>query len=118
MDDLLDRPLCDHERGGDRGVVLALCHLLERLALARRQLVERRVAPGASRDECFDDLRVDDRSSARDFTDRARQLRGVSHAVLEQIAATVGALLEQRERVFRSGELAEHDHARLGIRLP
>ena len=41
MDDLLHRALGDHERGRDRRVRLPLRHLLERLALACRQLVER-----------------------------------------------------------------------------
>ena len=86
--------LVRNERLGDRRVALALGDLGEHLALARRQLVERRaLAPRAARvDERLDDLRVDHRAAVGDRADRRRQLGAVVHALLEQVGAAVGAV--------------------------
>ena len=60
---------------GDRRVVLPLRHLAENVALARRQLAERRLlAAGVPRHQLLDDLRVDHRAARRDGADRVDDL--------------------------------------------
>ena len=49
--------------------------------------------------------------------DRLGQLVDVGHALLEQVAAAGGAVLEQRERVVGLGVLAEQQHADLRVLL-
>ena len=73
----------------------------EHLALARRQLRQRRAARRVTcaRDERLDDLRVDHRSAAGDLVDGADELAAVVDALLQQVGAALGAGLEQRERV-------------------
>ena len=45
-------------------------------------------------------------------------LVGVGDPLLQQVAAPVGAFVEQRERVGGLGVLAEHDDADFRMRLP
>ena len=68
-------------------------------------------------DELLDDLGVDDRAAGRHRAHGGDEIVGVGDAVLEQIGAPVGTVLEQREGVARSGELAEHDDARRRMAL-
>ena len=103
VDVLLDGALGEEQRLGDRGVALALGDLAEHLALARRQLVERRVLGAAARVyQRLDDLGVDHRPAVGDGADRGRQLGAVVHALLEQVGAAVGALA-RAARARRSG---------------
>src|SRR5829696_1518027 len=118
VDVLLDGALRQEQRLGDRRVALALGDLREHFPLAGRQLVQgRALRTAASGHERLDDLRVDQRSALGDRADGGHELGSVVHALLEQIGATVRATLEQRERVERIGELAEHDDAdrRVGV---
>jgi two-component system, NarL family, invasion response regulator UvrY len=93
-------------------LLLALCHLGEHLALAGGQLGERRVVgAGTLCHQQLHDLRIDDRPSLCDRLDGGPELRCVVHALLQQVPATVGAGLEQRQGVARLGVLAEDDHA-------
>src|SRR6266542_2276067 len=72
VDHLLDRSLGQEESVGDRRVVLPLGHLAENVALARRQLVERRIfAAGVLRYQNLDELRVDQGAALRDGADGA-----------------------------------------------
>ena len=104
---------------GDRGVVLALGHLAQHVAFARRQLVERGcLGARLGGNEALDDLGIDDRASRRHLPDRADELAEVVDALLEQVATSCGAALEQRERVARLGVLAEDDDPDLRMRLP
>ena len=52
--------------------------------------------------ERVDQARVDHRAAARDGLDRVAQLGGIVHSLLEQVAAPVGARLEQGQRVARA----------------
>ena len=107
-----------NERLGDRRVVLPLGHLAQHVALARRQLVERRLlAPRVLRHQRLDDLRVDHRPAVCDGADRGDELVEILHALLQEVGATLAATLEEREHVARDRVLAEHDDADLGIGL-
>src|ERR1700730_3545434 len=89
VDVLLDDAQRDEQRFCDGLVVLALCHVREDIELARAQLAKwRDREPGAGRDETFDNLRVDDRSTGSDLADRVQQLGCAEEPVLEQIGAT------------------------------
>ena len=70
-----------------------------------------------SRDERLDHLRVDHRSALGHGADRRRELLDVVHALLQQIRATRGPALEERERIARLRIGAEHDDAELRSRL-
>ncbi len=61
---------------------------------------------------------IDDAASARDLLDRVHDLGGVGDAFLQEVAAPVGALFEERDRVRGFGVLTQHDDADLGLRLP
>ena len=118
MDHLLDRPLGQEERLGDRRVVLSLGHLAQHVALARRQLVERRLlAARVLRHQRLDDLRVDHRAALCDRADRGDELPEILDALLQEVGAPRAAALQQREHVARVRVLAEHDDADLRIRL-
>ena len=73
-DVLLDRLLGQHEVLGDRGIALALRHLPEHLALARRQLVERAAAGGPAGDEQPHHGRIEHGAAVGDRLDRRVQL--------------------------------------------
>src|SRR3954453_11643642 len=84
VDVLLDGALGEDELLGDRAVALALSDLCEHLALARRELRERRaLRPRLRGDERLDDLRVHHRAAGGDGLDRRQQLRAVVDALLE-----------------------------------
>src|SRR5215211_772445 len=118
VDVLLHRPLREEERLRDRRVALALGDLAQHLPLASRQLVEWRAVGRRPRpDEAVDDLRVDHRSALGHGVDRRRQLRPIVHPLFEQVRATVGAVVEQRQRVDRIRELAENHHADIRVAL-
>ena len=118
-DVLLDSPLREDERLGDRGVAPALGHLGEDLAFARRQLVERRaVALAIGGEQLLDDARVDRGAALGDDLDRGEELVPIVDALLEQVAAALGAVLEHGQRVGGAGVLAEDDDADLGVGLP
>ena len=118
MNHLLDRPLGQDERLRDRGVVLPLGHLAQHVALARRQLVQRRLlAAGVLGHERLDDLRVDHGAALCDGVDRGDELPEIVHTLLQEVGAPRAAALEQREKVARDRVLAEHDDADLGVRL-
>ena len=118
MDDFLHRPLGEHERFGDGGIVLALRHCLQHVAFARSQLGERRLL-GARlrRDERLDHLRVDHGSTVCDRANCGAELRDVVDSLLEEICAAGRAALQQGERVARVCVLTEDDHADLRMRL-
>ena len=101
VDVLLDRPLGEDERVGDRRVALALGDLGEDLALARRS-----ARPAASARRAAWRRRAARRSSspcteppAATASIAATQLGAVVDALLEQVGAALGAGLEQRQRV-------------------
>ena len=92
-----------NERRGDGGVVLALGHLPQHVALARRQFVQRRLL----------DARLSATSASTTFgsiteppsatvTDRGDELLDVLDALLQQVRAPRGTALEERERVARA----------------
>ena len=99
-DVLLDGPLREHERLGDRGVAPALGHLGEDLPLARRQIVERRgVALAIGGEQLLDEARIDRRAALGDDLDRGEELAPVVDPFLEQVAAALGPVLEQGQRI-------------------
>ena len=102
-DVLLDGPLREHQRLRDRGVAPALGHLGEDLALARRQLVERRGVPLAvGGEELLDEARVDRGPALGDDLDRREQLAPVVDALLQEVAAA----LRRRPRAGRGRSAA------------
>src|SRR3989442_10005242 len=115
VDVALDRALGERQRRGDRRVVLPLRHLAEDFAFARGELIERRDAwPGAGGDETLDDLRVDDRTAARDLADGADELIEIGDSLLQEVPAPARAALEERERVLGFVVLTEDEHRGLG----
>ena len=94
----------------------ALGHELEDLALARREALERVLAPAAAEQQ-RDDLGVERRAALGDAPDRVGEAVEVGDAVLEQVAEPVGAVGEQLQRVAPSSTTCdEHEHAGAGQR--
>ena len=101
----------------DRGVVLALRHVREDLALAVGELRERGVRhPVLRGDERLDDLRVEDAAAPGDLVERPDELVHVGDALLQQVAEPGGAVLQQVVGVLLLGELREDDDADLRVR--
>ena len=93
-------------------------HLGEHLTLALSELGQRRVIDaGLGLHEQLHDLGIDHRPAASDGVDRGHQLATVVYALLQQVAAAIGATLEQRQDVRGVGELAEDDHSGRRARL-
>jgi hypothetical protein len=114
---LLDRAQRDHHAFRDRLVRPAFGHELEYLALARRQIFQWVVrAPPA--DQLRDDGRIERRPALTDATDGSGELLHVRHAVLEQIADTLGVLAEQLHRIGRLDVLREDEYAAVRPALP
>ena len=117
VDHLLNRPFRQNERFGDRRVVLALGHLAQHVALARRQLSERRfVVAGGLRHQGFDHLRIDHRTALRDSQNRAGELVEILDSLLEEVRTASAPTLQQRQDVLRVRVLAEDDDA--DLRMP
>src|ERR1022692_1862289 len=115
VDVLLDRALGQEERCGDACIVPSHRHLLEHIALARRQLSDRRVTHRAARrDEHLDHTRVDHRPTPRDLAHRADELVYVGDTLFQQVRTTACALLEQRQCVLWLRVLAQDHNAHLG----
>src|SRR5215212_8008080 len=90
----------------------------DRISSSRGVSTQRRALRPAPRGhELLHDLRVDDGASLRDGLDGGDQLAAVLDALLEQIGASVGARLEQREPIARLRVLTQHDHAHAGVAL-
>src|SRR5829696_2018367 len=84
VDVLFDRSLAEHKRRGDGGVVLALRHLGQHVAFARREPAYRRLgAAGPAGEQCVDDLRIDHRPTLVDGDDGAAQLIEIGNPLLE-----------------------------------
>src|SRR5687768_15580696 len=113
LDVLLDGAVGDEEGAGDRAVRAALGHEGEDLALARGEGGEPAVAPAAG-EELADDLGVQHRPARGDVADRGEELGDVSHAVLEQVAGTTRAGLEQLGAVALLDVLREDEHGEAG----
>ena len=112
VDVLLDGPLGEEHRVGDRGVALALGHEADHLELPRREVGQRRALRANARgDEALHDLGVDGRASCRDLADRRGELAGIGDPVLQQVRAPGRTALEEAQRVLGLGVLAEHDDA-------
>ena len=85
-------------------------HVLEHLALARRERVDGVVAAAAA-DELGDDRRVERRAALPHAPYGGGELAHVGDAVLEQVADSLGAFGEELHRVRRLDVLREHEHA-------
>ena len=107
---LLDRAQGDEESLRDRLVRPALRHQLEHLALARGQLLQRVVGALAT-DKLADDGGVERRASVGHAAHGRAELLEIGDAVLEEIADTLGARLEERHRVAGLDVLREQEHA-------
>src|SRR3954453_4040988 len=84
----LDCPLRDDEALGDCGVAPPFGDQPENLELPRCQAPEPRALPSPiSREELFDDPRVDDRASDGDFANRPVEVPRMTDALLQQIGA-------------------------------
>src|SRR6266511_2980355 len=115
-DVLLDGALGDDEAFRDRLVRPSLGHQFEYLALARRQIAERVVAPPAA-DEPRDDRGVERGAALRDSADSRAELVDVGDPILEQIADSLGTLGQELHRVAGFDVLREHEHTRPGVLL-
>ncbi len=110
----LDRALAQVEALGDPCVGQALCHQLEHLAFALRELGERIVfAP--RRDEARDYLRVERRATLGNALGCSEELADLEHAVLEQVAEA--AERDQLNGVGRLDVLGEDEHTQLGMHV-
>ena len=87
------------------------------LLLARGEFGERRVRARVCVHETLDDLGIDDRAAGSDGLDGGHELRAVTHTLLEQVRAPVGAGLEELQRVTRLRVVAEDHHTNLGMEL-
>ena len=118
VDHLLDRPLGQEQRRGNRGVVLSFGHLAQDVVFTRCQLTERRLlAASVLRDERLHDLRVHDGAALCNGADSRDELLDVVHALLQQVCAPLAAPFQERENEARRRVLAEHDDADVRVRL-
>ncbi|HET6656282.1 MAG TPA: hypothetical protein VFG61_00165 [Gaiellaceae bacterium] len=118
MNHLLDGPLRQHERLGNRRVVLPLGHLAQHITLARSEVVERRVVfPRVLRDQRLHDLGIHDRAAGCDRVDCRNELVEILHPLLQKVRAALASTLQKREHEGRGRVLAQHDHTNLGARL-
>ena len=102
---------------GDRAVAPPLGDERERLALAGREPGDARVGlPPPLPQHLVDHAGVDDGAARDDLAQRPRELAGVGEALLQQIGASPGAVLEQGEGVERLDVLAEDDDPDLRMR--
>ena len=68
--------------------------------------------------EHVDDLGIDDRATPGDLSDGPRKLVDVRHSFLQQVAAAMSTLGEQRERIRRLEVVAQHDDTDAGMGHP
>ena len=101
----------DEEALRDRLVRAALGHLLEHLALAGGELVERILAPTPPH-ELAHDRRIERRAALADTAHRGGELVHVRDPVLQQVADAFRVLGQELHRVARLHVLREHEHAR------
>jgi hypothetical protein len=113
---LLHRAEGDEQPFRDRLVRASLRHQLEHLALARGELVEGIVAALAA-DELAHHGGVERRAAVGDAAYRGAELLEVRDAVLQQVADTFRARLEQGHRVSGLDVLRQQQHADAGITL-
>ena len=112
VDVRLDRPRAEEEPAADALVGEPFGHQGEHLALARRQLVDRALVVLPA-EQLRDHDRVDRRAAAADAPDAVEKVVDLEHAVLEQVAESLCALGEERQRVLRLDDLREQEHGGL-----
>src|SRR5271165_5128423 len=110
---LLDSGLADQERLGYASVGLAFRHRLEHISLPRAEPFDRPVALAAAK-HTRDDLGVERGASSSDACDRIDEGLHVTHALLQQVADSLGAITDELERIALVIELREQQHA--GVR--
>src|SRR5439155_16078520 len=110
----LDRPLGHEKTSGDRAVREPFGDQSEHLALARGEFRQWIIAAPAC-DEAGDYRRVDDRLSVADSPERVDQDGDVEDALFEEVADSLGMLLEEADRVRRLDVVRENEHADVGM---
>jgi hypothetical protein len=114
VDVLLDRADRQHEGGCDGRVALACGHLREYVAFPLGECLQGRgLGVEARSDQDLDHLRVDDRPSSGDLDQRPHELGRIGGALLEEIASSLAAVLQQGHHEVGVIVLAEHHHAHL-----
>ncbi len=112
-DVLLDSGLTDQESLGDASVGLALRHRREHISLARAETIDWPVALAVAQ-HARNDLAVERGTSTGDARDRIDEALDVTHALLQQVADSLGAIADELERIALVIELGEQQHA--GVR--
>ena len=91
-----------------------------RISCSRGVSVSKRrvLAPSLRRQQQLDDPRVDDRAPRGHLPQRTGQVAPVLDAILEQVGAAIGAVLQELRRIQRLGVLAEDHDADVRLRPP
>src|SRR5579871_409315 len=100
----LDRRYGNDERFGDSLIGPTLSHKTEHLPLAVRQVIDR-VMPAPTLDETADDFGIDHRAAGSDAMDGVDEALNVSHAMLQQVADTLGSVAEEVDGIAVLEEL-------------
>ena len=116
-DVLLHGPQAQVPLPGDGRVALALCDVLEQLALPGGQCGQGRARRAACLHQLLDQDRVDAALAGRHGQDRRLELLEVVDAVLQQVAPARGAALQQLGGELDVALLAQHDDPDLGGQL-
>jgi hypothetical protein len=104
-------PSAEPELAGDARVRATLGHQRQHLALARREIRERVIAP-PSLDQCLHEPWIDDGSACRDPLQRVDEFVHVQNATLEQVSDPI-ARRKELCRLLDLDMCREHEDARL-----